>query len=411
MYPHLGGFESTHIFGTGQDNLGSTRHIDHWLDDLARLLSIGVQTLRYSAPWHRIETHCGLYDWSWFDKPMEFMRTHNMVPILDPLHHTSFPSWLSGGFLHPEFPALYVRFLRKLCERYPWVDTYTVFNEPLATTLFCSYTGMWYPHLKSDLIFVEMAMQVGRAICDGCACLREMTSPVFIHVETCEHHSAGSSEELTGERLRTWVGFVNGRRFLLTDLVLGRITRNHELYPYLTKYGATEAQLAWFEEHRARIDILGLDYYWHSEMEWNWPRGAEQPGMTAQSSTRRGFASVARDYVLRYGLPIMLSETNWVGTVADRIGWLKRMEAECENLVRSGVDFRAFCWYPSIDTTDWHNGCTQYTGQIDPQGIWWLCPGTLQRMDSELSDVYGRLARGEISSADLPDYIAVPANA
>lgn len=398
MYLHLGGFESTHIFGSGQDVLGSTKHIEHWRADLERLLTEGITTLRYSAPWHRIEPRPGVYDWSWFDGPMAFLRAHKMQPILDPLHHTSFPAWLADGFANSEFATLYVRFLKALATRYPWANMYTVFNEPLPTTLFCGYTGMWYPHLRSDRSFVRMLLEAGRAICTGCHCLRQLIAARFVHVETCEHHQPRD------RRSWKWVRFANARRFLVTDLVLGRIGRGHQLYPYLIANGASERELAWFENHPAIIDILGLDYYLHSEMDWCWPRDKQAVEMCPLVESPRGFASIARDYIARYRLPVMLAETNIRGSVRERISWLKLMEEESEALALSGVDFRGFCWYPSIDTTDWSNACTRHTGQIDPQGIWILREGTFERVSTELSQLYGELARGEITAAQIPDY-------
>lgn len=396
LFPHFGGFESTQIFGSGEDVLGTTRHIELWQQDLTRLLEAGITDLRYSVPWHRIEQKERDFDWSWLDGPLEFMRSNGMRPVLDPLHHTSFPEWLTGGFLHPQFPDLYRNFLDKLSSRYPFVRDYTVFNEPLPTTLFCGYTGMWYPHMASDDSFVRMALQVARAISSGCEVVNRNVSPRFIHVDTAEHHQA--SDDLSAP----WTEFVNTRRFLLTDLVLGRVTAQHPLYGYISTHGGSVEDLRWLEDHPASIDVLGLDYYIHSEMDWAWSPEKDRADITELVSDARGFASIAEDYVDRYGLPVMLSETNIRGTVEERIAWLRFMEHECEKLARSGVDFRGFCWYPSIDTTDWSNCCTRVTREVDPQGIWSLDPGTLHRVDTELSAVYSQLARGKIRAAQIP---------
>lgn len=398
MYVHFGGFESTQIFGTGQDVLGTTRHIDLWREDLTRLLKAGITSLRYSVPWHRIEPEPDRFDWSWIDGPLSFMRDSGMQPVLDPLHHTSFPQWLNDGFLNPSFPALYERFLDRLSRRHPWARAYTVFNEPLPTTLSCSYTGMWYPHRASDRDFVCMALRVAEAIRRGSAILRKNVSPQFVHVDTAEHHTA------LDKRSAEWTRFANARRFLMTDLILGRVTREHELYPYLIENGATDRELDVFSAKPARIDTLGLDYYIHSEMAWKWSAEKKRPDLVAVVPHPRGFASIAEDYAVRYRLPLMLSETNLAGTVQERIAWLKIMERECEELVLSGFDFRGFCWYPSIDTTGWPQACTRFTGLLDPQGIWSLQPESFKRIDTELSALYSDLARGRITSAHLPDY-------
>lgn len=398
MCIHLGGFESTQIFGTGVDVLGTTRHIEFWEEDLGRLHAAGIDSLRYPIPWHRIEKEQGRFDWSCVDGPMEFMQANGMRPILDPLHHTSFPEWLTDGFLHPEFPSLYCRFLDGISRRYPFATAYTIFNEPLATTLFCSYTGMWYPHLASDESFVRMLLQVGRAICQGCDILRRNVSAEFVHVDTAEHHQARD------ERAVEWVEFANARRFLVTDLILGRVTAGHALYGYLRSHGASADDLRWFEDHPASCDVLGLDYYIHSEMDWVWSAEENRPDIAARVNRPLGFAAIARDYVARYRRPIMLSETNLVGTVQERISWLGFMERECEELTLSGVDFRGFCWFPSIDTTDWAAGCTRVTGKLDPQGIWSLRPFTMERIETELSSVYCDLACGRIQPGDVSRY-------
>jgi len=235
MYPHLGGFESTHIFGRGQDILGTTRHIEFWREDLTLLLQSGITSLRYSIPWHRIEAWAGEFDWSWIDGPMRFMESAGMQPIVDPLHHTSFPTWLQDGFLHPEFPELYERFLSQVSDRYEWVTKYTIINEPLPTTLFCSYTGMWYPHRSSDQDFVSMIIQVAKAICMAGSMLKRKNNQIeVVDVGTAEHHRATDSE--TG----AWVEHANARRFLILDLVLGRLDRDHPLYSYLVQQGAAE---------------------------------------------------------------------------------------------------------------------------------------------------------------------------
>jgi beta-glucosidase/6-phospho-beta-glucosidase/beta-galactosidase len=404
-YPHLGAFESTKLIGFGTDILGTTRHIESWEADLRLLQSASVTQLRYSVPWHRIERARGEYDFSWMDGPMSYMQANGMTPILDPLHHVSFPDWLDQGFANPEFPKVYELFVTQVAQRYPWANLYTVFNEPLPTTLFCSFTGLWYPHGASNRSFVRMAVNVARAICLASAALQRTILDVqFIHAETCETHRAkdGASKE--------WVRFANARRFMMHDLILGRIDKSHELFSYLRRYGFTDDDLQWLADNRTRIDVLGLDYYIHSEMEWYWDSKRKRANISWPVRNPVGFARVAKDYAARFGTPVMLSETNLRGSYQDRLTWLKFMEEQCEGLALE-VDFRGFCWYPSIDSTDWCHLCKKATGTVDPQGIWGLDASRWKRHASELSECYAQLARGKARSADLPAYLFNPETA
>src|SRR5436305_1770927 len=110
---HYGAFESTRIHGCSADILDTTRHHEFWSTDLEMLHAAGIRRLRYSAPWHKIEPHPNVFDFSWLDQPLCFMRQAGMSPVLDPLHHTSFPDWLVGGFANPHFPDVYRRFIEK----------------------------------------------------------------------------------------------------------------------------------------------------------------------------------------------------------------------------------------------------------------------------------------------------------
>ena len=146
------------------------------------------------------------------------------------------------------------------------------------------------------------------------------------------------------------------------------VDSNHPLTTYLQQHGATAEDLDWISDHRTRIDVLGLDYYIHSEIEWYWDRKLQRPNIAWPVQNPVGFSRVTTDYVERFRLPVMLGETNLRGTVRDRLTWLKFMEEECERLAAIYTDFRGFCWYPSIDSTDWSNFCRKASGVVDPQG-------------------------------------------
>ena len=97
----------------------------------------------------------------------------------------------------------------------------------------------------------------------------------------------------------------------------------------------------------AEVDVVGLDYYAHSELGWT---------VEGQSDDFLpwGFKRVALEYSDRYpDYPIMLTETNVRGRIEDRITWLKYMVQEAEALVPElearGRRFEGFCWYPYLD--------------------------------------------------------------
>jgi hypothetical protein len=205
------------------------------------------------------------------------------------------------------------------------------------------------------------------------------------------------------EKSRPWVRYLNERRWLLHDLILGRVDSRHRLHWFVEEHGLAmkegicQEDLDWLAENPARIDVLGLDYYAHSEQQYH------EEGSYVPSLAPYGFAGVAKQYVDYFKLPVMLTETNIRGYVSDRISWLKYMVEQSELLVSQGVDWRGFCWFPFIDSTDWDSLLRCACNHLDPVGIYWLDEAR-ERRESELSEVYGTLARGEITSRDIPAY-------
>lgn len=394
-FEFLTGFEGTHIFGSGLDVLETTEHTTRYPEDFLRLAQDGMRAFRACIPWHRIEERRGVYDWRWTDRYLAFARMLGLEPIVDPLHHTSFPAWLAGGFADPDFGATYLAFLEAFARRYPWIERYTIINEPFVTAWLCGYCEIWQPQHGGDAGFVPMLLAVARTICEAVTALERIVPDVtFLHTDSCERHVALDEESISqAER-------GNALRFSVLDLVLGRVDQAHELWTYLLQYGATEAELAWFWQNPGRIDVLGLDYYSHSELAWT------KDGRTAIHPVA-GFKSVALDYARRYRIPIMLSETNLRGTVADRISWLRYMALECEalavELAAMGQPFVGFCWYPFVDSTDWSSLVREARRDIDPQGIYSL-DGSFERNASGLSEIYAALARGNIRAEGIPAY-------
>ena len=196
-----------------------------------------------------------------------------------------------------------------------------------------------------------------------------------------------AAETTLGERdaavkkLHIAVTFANEKRFLVDDLLTGRIAKDHPLKGYLLDNGATEDDLAWFQGRRSPIDVRGLDYYRQSEWE---VIGAEDKRW---AENRAGFASVARDYIERYRLPVMLSETNYFGSPEERTVWLRHMLDEYRTLSDEGHDVRGFCWFPFISSTDFQHMLLQNRNDVDPVGLYDLDADRWERIPTTLIDV------------------------
>ncbi len=259
------GFESTYLPAFDVDVTETTGHATRWKEDLDLVRACGVTRLRYSVRWHRIEAEAGRMDWSATDDVLGYLQDQGMKPIVDLLHHTSYPRWLTQGFDDERFPSAYLRYAEAFARRYPHVDSYTLFNEPFTTFLFCGFLGTWPPHFKGLDGFVRLASNVFPAVAQASRMYRELLPDArHVYVDTAERHSAAK------RWARRFTALANDRRFFLLDLFLG-----HDLdprRPFVREIAAlgsaSDDLLAMAPGH---VDVIGLDYYAHNQWQWYAP--------------------------------------------------------------------------------------------------------------------------------------------
>ncbi len=385
----IGAFESTYQPTHDRDVAETTGHTARWREDLALLQDCGVSRLRYPIRWHRIEQDPGCFDWRDTDEVLGHMQDNGLRPIVDLLHHTSYPRWIED-LVDPRFGEAFLRYVEGFAERYPWVEEYTVLNEPFTTFLLCGQVAIWPPYFEGLEGFLRVARNVFPAVAQASRLLRErLPRARHVYVEACEGHTSDGSSP--GEAMAS---MANDRRFLLTDLFVGRAIDPSRPFVRDVLAAGGEDLLAM---EGGYIDVLGLDYYAHNQWKWS------GPGQGLMSSPTPGrLADLIVEYWERYGLPCMLGETNIRGFASDRASWLKYTLEQCEMARDAGVPLDGYCWFPFIDSADWDSLLFRADGHIDPVGVFWL-DGGLDRRPSSMSASYA-MAAGGAPARDLPAY-------
>jgi len=384
--PLIAGFDSTYLPLHEIDIVESIRHDHHWEQDLSDLRG-HVRSVRYPIRWHRVEAERGRYDWAGTDATLRHLQELGLSPIVDLVHHTSYPGWLDDGLRDRRFGPAFVRFATAVAERYPWIEAYTLFNEPFSTVNFAGHEALWPPYDMGLAGVARLVSNVLPALSEAAAGWRELC-PAASHVwvDTCEHHAsvAAAAEE--------HVALANDRRYVFLDLALG-----HDLdlsRPYLGALVAAGAETA-LTVAPLQVDVLGLDYYpFH---EWWY----DEAGGRSPSPYPLGFARIAEQYADRYRLPLMLTETNVRGFPSDRASWLRYIVEQCEIAVARGVALTGLCWYPHVDSADWDSLLARPAGRIDPVGVVSAVGGG--RQDTLFTTAWRAAAAGA-GSRDLPAY-------
>ena len=396
------GIECSFIPHLSIDQYRWTQHDRFWRKDFELLANdLGCRWLRYALPWHEIEKEPGVFDWQWFDVRLEHFERLGINLMLD-LAHFGTPTWLPDAFADADFPTALERFAQAFGDRYAGrVRCVCPVNEPLITSLFCGDVGLWPPYGRGLGNYMTVLCRVAQGICRAVRALRARMPGVEILV--CDSLEVAvtyeDSDETTSpflkESLRADVERRMHRRHIVTDLVLGRVDRHHPLLGWLQKHGFSDFDLHWFQRNAQTLDIIGLDYYEHTEVElYTTPEGYYRQ---RSLNPPLGLYQAAQNYWSKYHIPLMVTETSAGGQHWERLAWLEKSVGDVRRLRAEGFPVIGYTWWPAIDHLDWDGAMLHQTGHIHPVGLYRLerrPNGTLERQPSELRDPYRALIQG-----------------
>jgi dTDP-4-dehydrorhamnose reductase len=369
------GFECTlnRVGDAQHDQLALTGHYDR-LRDLDRLAELGVRTVRYPILWERIENgRPNGAPWEWTDERMQRMRALGIEPIIGLVHHGSGP--MGTGLLDDGFATGLATFARAVAERYPWVTRYTPVNEPLTTARFSALYGIWYPHARSDALFIRATLNQVRATRLAMQAIRAVTpSAQLIQTEDLGRtHSTPA--------LRYQAAFENERRWFTFDLLASRVGPGHPMHRYALYLGVTDDEIRRAVGDGCAPDVIGVNHYATSERFLD-ERLDRYPEHTHGGNDRHRYADVEAVRVLtrgltglrallveawkRYRLPIVVTEAHLGCTREQQLRWLAEVWDAAHGARSAGADVQAVTAWAALGTRDWSSLVTRLEGDYEP---------------------------------------------
>jgi beta-glucosidase/6-phospho-beta-glucosidase/beta-galactosidase len=263
--------------------------------------------------------------------------------------HYGCPLWLSREFISDEYPVLVAEYAGAFAARYAGlVQLYTPFNEPIVAALMCGKRGLWPPYLRGDRGYVRVMLQLAKGIQKTAEAIRQNApGAVFVDVEATGLSRAARQdlEQLAVEDQR--------RGYLCYDLITGKVTSGHPLFPWLVRNGASPDDLASFVKHPRKLDIIGMNFYpqWSARQLYVDKKGRLASRSVVEDGT--GFAALIIDYWLRYRVPIIITETSARGSDETRFQWLEASLMAVKRLRSEGVPVLGYTWFPLFTMIDW----------------------------------------------------------
>jgi beta-glucosidase/6-phospho-beta-glucosidase/beta-galactosidase/glycosyltransferase involved in cell wall biosynthesis len=402
------GIECSFLPHLNVDQFEWTQHNRFWRDDFKMIREhLGVTHMRYALPWHQIETKPGVYDWSLADERMAYCQELGIELMMDVMHFGT-PTWLPQAVGDPQFPESLERFTVALVERYRHqVKTWCPFNEPLVSALFSGDFGFWPPFGRKWRGYMPVLSRIVQGVHRSIAAIRRVHPEATVLLCDALENFQSKAPDLQNE-----VAMRNMRRFVVLDLLAGRVDHYHPLFAWLTGFGFSELDLDYLRRQPQLPDVIGIDYYPHSDWQLETHRGSIRQ---RRADSPLGIYTLGRAVYDRYGLPIMVTETSIEGPPIAREMWLQTMTDQIRQLRDDGVPMAGLIWWPVFDQLDWDGALTHRVGKIHRVGLFTLnkqADGTLKRSATPLAKIYRDMAAagdehvgtlGELSIPAQPD--------
>src|SRR2546423_1115559 len=398
------GIECSFLPHINVDQFQWTQHNRYWREDFRLAKNeLGISHLRYAFPWHVIESERGRLDWSFADERVEEAQKLGLKFMLDVMHFGT-PLWLKQAVGDPEFPEAIESFAEQLVARYrDVIKIWCPFNEPLVSALFSGDFGFWPPHNRKWRGYMPVLSRIVQGVSRGIRAIRRAMPEATVLL--CD---ASENYKTRVDALKPEVARRNARRFLVMDLLLGRVDQHHPLYSWVNAYGLSDLDLEWFRSNPQAPDVLGLDYYPHSDWQLDMHNGSVRQ---RRAENPVGLYGVGNAYYRRYGIPLMLTETSVDGQPINREIWLEETIEHARRLRQEGVPLQGVVWWPMLDQVDWDGALTHRIGKIHEVGLWSLKrqqDGTLARVATPLVKQFREAVDAGEQRIGKLDQVAVP---
>lgn len=370
--------------------------------DFDRAAAMGLNTLRLSVEWSRIEPRAGTWDLSALDRYRTMLlalRERNLEPMVT-LHHFTNPIWLAeqGGWMNARTVAYFERYVHKVVETLgDLCNLWCTINEPNVYALLAYVTGEWPPghHSIRDFLRVGRNQLRGHAAAAQAIHKHDPQARVGIvkHMATIDPvvHDGLANRMVAAlqDRVINW-GFLN--------------SINHRRYhfpfgPGLGSIGpeckgSTFIGLNYYGRECVRFDLRAPGMLFGSqvpappELAWPepWPTREMYPDGIARFVTG----------LTRYKQPIYITE-NGLADADDskRPGFIIGHLAALHRAIQQGADVRGYYHWTLVDNYEWTEGWTTRFGLIG------LDPETQARTPRPSMELYAQIARENAITEDV----------
>ena len=370
--------------------------------DLAQQL--GLNALRLSLEWSRLEPRPGEWDATAFARYREMLqglRARGIEPMVT-LHHFSNPIWFEekGGFLAPDAVSTFFRFVVRVVEELgDLCDLWCTINEPNVYSVVGYILGEWPPSHRGD---ARNAFKVEATLARAHA-----AAYVAIHQRQPNARVGWAQnynilDPATNSPLDRFAAGVQDAAY--NDFFPRAVLTGRSVFPFNLLAGKLHAV-------RGSCDFIGINIYYRERVAFDLHHASELFGRRfSPANTPHGdpgvndfFGEVYPEGILRvaqrlavFGKPIYITE-HGVADRTDRIRpWvIEQGVRSIHAALRQGLDVRGYYHWSLVDNFEWAEGWRSRFGLAA------LDIATQERTLRPSGQFYGAIASANALTGDM----------
>jgi beta-glucosidase len=381
----------------------------HAEDDFDRAQQMGVNGLRLSVEWSRIEPQEGRWDegaLARYHAMLSGLRARGIEPLVT-LHHFTNPLWLErmGAFANPRVVPLFARFVARCVETLgDFCDFWCTVNEPNVYASLGYLLGTWPPGHRGDLVaLARVQANLLRAHVAAYHAIHALQPQARVGLAHNIRIFDAARPANPLDRLAA-----NGQDIGFNAAVLDALAHGHVRGPLRLLSGDLSMV-------RGTCDYIGVNYYSREMVIFDprrptvlFGRQFTRPGATLMDRSQSGstgetFGEIYPDGLRRVllrvaalGLPIYVTENGVADATDDR-----RPPALVRSLVAlreaqaQGAPVLGYYHWSLVDNFEWAEGWSARFGLIA------LDPAAQVRIARPSAGVYARVCQSNALPADL----------
>lgn len=321
-------------------------HYNRYEEDFKVAKEIGLNAMRISIEWSRIEPEEGKWNSAAIEhyrKVLKSMKEQGLVRMVT-LWHWTFPNWLAdkGGFETKNGVQAFARFAWFVAENLGHeIDLWVTINEPEVYAGGAYQQGKWPPFKKSIPVFLKVIGNLISAHKAAFGAIKQVNPAAKIGI-------AKNSAYLEAYR----------NKFMDRVVVkIGNFFGNHYFLRRISK----------------QMDFIGLNYYFSERLAFDFKSGFrkiksndDEPHSDMGWRTYpEGIYYLLRD-LKKYNKPIYITENGIANArdemrqqfIKEHLFWIKK----CIDL---GIDIKGYFYWSLTDTYEWQDGFDPKFGLVE----------------------------------------------